>query len=110
MATGCGRDARLMISFPDGAGVVKTHRLTYGRASAMYAKANRASCLSHWTVSGRTLRELTDHFHLRTSGQSGGTDELSFYHHEGYCILKSFGGEGAAGKPSPSYPSRRACH
>jgi len=39
-------------------GVTKTHRLTYGKASALYAKANRAQCTSTWSISGRTLKEL----------------------------------------------------
>lgn len=38
-------------------GVVKTHRLTYGNSSSLYAKANRANCTSFWIASSRVLKD-----------------------------------------------------
>ncbi|KAK4047020.1 hypothetical protein OIV83_005706 [Microbotryomycetes sp. JL201] len=40
-----------------------------------------------------TLPTRTDHFHLKTSAGGGGTDEISFYHSDTACVLKSFGAE-----------------
>lgn len=42
----------------------------------------------------------TDHFHLRTGGASGSTDEITFYHGADGCRLKSFGIDPNAGRES----------
>ncbi|KAM0787645.1 hypothetical protein ACM66B_003709 [Microbotryomycetes sp. NB124-2] len=74
-------------------GVIKTHKLTYSASSALYARASRAACTSSWLAPSRVLKDWTDHFHLKTSAGGGGMDEISFYHSETACVLKSFGAE-----------------
>ncbi|ORY88023.1 Rad9-domain-containing protein [Leucosporidium creatinivorum] len=99
-------ECRLVVRLYCQHGVVKTHRLTYGNSSSLYAKANRTTCSSFWIASSRVLKDWIDHFHLRTSGgaSGGGTDEISFYHGEASCRLKSFGGDINPGDALSSRP------
>ncbi|KAL8280610.1 hypothetical protein RQP46_006933 [Phenoliferia psychrophenolica] len=94
-----GGECRLVVRLHCQHGVIKTHRLTYGNSNQLYARANRGECTSFWIASSRVLKDWTDHFHLRTSSSSGGTEEISFYHGETSCRLKSFGDD-----PPPSGP------
>ncbi|KAK4056823.1 hypothetical protein OIO90_002073 [Microbotryomycetes sp. JL221] len=73
--------------------VIKTHKLTYSPSSALYARASRATCTSSWLAPSRVLKDWTDHFHLKTGSTGGGTDEISFYHSDTACVLKSFGAD-----------------
>lgn len=38
-------------------GVIKTHRLTYGSSTSLYARANRGECTSFWVASSRVLKD-----------------------------------------------------
>ncbi|KFH43932.1 DNA repair protein-like protein [Hapsidospora chrysogenum ATCC 11550] len=43
-------------------GLTSTHRLPFEVAPPVHAKFNRQDAPHHWSISSRTLRQLTDHF------------------------------------------------
>ncbi|KAM0746050.1 hypothetical protein T439DRAFT_330033 [Meredithblackwellia eburnea MCA 4105] len=83
-------ECRLIVRLHCSHGVIKTHRLTYGSSASLYAKANKGECTSSWIASSRLMRDWIDHFHIKTSATSGGSDEISFYHYGSSLTLRSF--------------------
>ncbi|KDE02996.1 hypothetical protein MVLG_06496 [Microbotryum lychnidis-dioicae p1A1 Lamole] len=106
-ATAAAPQCRIVIRLHCHHGVTKTHRMTYSSGStALYPQAKRDACTITWIASSRILKEWTDHFHLRSGSQGGGSDEISFDLHENSCRLRSFGLDTSSDNPADSLSSR----
>ncbi|SCZ98731.1 BZ3500_MvSof-1268-A1-R1_Chr3-1g05581 [Microbotryum saponariae] len=105
-ATAAAPQCRIVIRLHCQHGVTKTHRMTYSSGStALYPQAKRDACTITWIASSRILKEWTDHFHLRSGSQGGGSDEISFDLHENSCRLRSFGVDTSSDNPGQSRAS-----